>query len=62
MEQIYFLEQKNSFVEIWEIDIKHLMTEINCENTENIDEQEKLLLILGQLKPKHIELIELSFF
>jgi hypothetical protein len=38
------------------------MTEINCENTENIDEQEKLLLILGQLKPKHIELIELRFF
>ena len=58
----YRRKKKDKFVEIKETDVKTLMTEIEVDNIESIDQQEKLLVILSQLKPKQAELIEMRFF
>jgi len=58
----YRRKKKDKFVEIKETDVKTLMTEIEVDNVESIDQQEKLLVILSQLKPKQAELIEMRFF
>lgn len=38
------------------------MTEVELDNIDSIDQQEKLLVILSQLKPKQAEIVEMRFF
>lgn len=58
----YRRKKKDKFVEIKETDVKTLMTEVELDNVDSIDQQEKLLVILSQLKPKQAEIIEMRFF
>lgn len=60
---LYFRKQKkNGFIEIKETHIVDLMSEVEIVNSNSIDTQEQLLLILESLKPKESELIEMRFF
>lgn len=60
---LYFRKQKkNGFIEIKETHIVDLMSEVEIVNSNSIDKQEQLLLILESLKPKESELIEMRFF
>jgi len=60
---LYFRrKKKDAFVEIRETHVKSLMTEIELSNINSIDEQEKLMLVLGDLKPNQVEIIEMRFF
>ncbi|MGV6862315.1 MAG: RNA polymerase sigma factor [Putridiphycobacter sp.] len=58
----YRKKKKNGFVEIMEKDAITLIQEINPTEGDLVAEQEKLLLILAQLKPKQAEIIEMRFF
>jgi len=58
----YRRKKKDKFVEIKETDVQTLMTEIEISDVNSIDEQEKLLVILSQLKPKQAEIVEMRFF
>lgn len=58
----YRRKKKDKFVEIKETDVKTLMTEVELDNIDSIDQQEKLLVILSQLKPKQAEIVEMRFF
>lgn len=60
---LFFRKQKKAYhVEIQEKHVKHVMTEIDFGNVENIDDQELLIKLLSNLKPEHAEIIELRFF
>ncbi len=58
----YRRKKKDKFVEIKETDVQTLMTEIKISDVNSIGEQEKLLVILSQLKPKQAEIVEMRFF
>ncbi len=55
-------KKKEAFVEVKETHVKELMHEVEISDTTSTTEQEKLLLILEDLKPKDAELIEMRFF
>ena len=60
---LYFRKKKkDGFVEIKETHVKELMGEVEITEMVSIDSQEKLLEILGDLKPKDAEIIEMRFF
>jgi len=60
---LYFRKKKkDGFVEIKETHIKELMGEVEITDAVSVDSQEKLLEILGDLKPKEAEIIEMRFF
>lgn len=60
---LYFRKKKkDSFVEIKETHVKALMGEIEITNLDSTDDQERLLAVLGELKPNQAEIIEMRFF
>ena len=60
---LYFRKKKkDGFVEIKDTHVKELMGEIEISGLESIDEQEKLLAVLSELKPNQAEIIEMRFF
>jgi RNA polymerase sigma-70 factor (ECF subfamily) len=60
---LYFRKKKKEgHVEIKETHVKDLMGEIELGELSSVDDQEKLLLILADLKPNQAEIIEMRFF
>jgi RNA polymerase sigma-70 factor (ECF subfamily) len=55
-------KKKDSFVEIKETHVQELMVEVEISGLNSIDDQERLLAILGDLKPDQAEIIEMRFF
>ena len=62
LENIIDNEYVPAFVEIKETHVQELMVEVEISGLESIDDQEKLLSILGDLKPDQAEIIEMRFF
>ena len=60
---LYFRKKKKEgHIEIKETHVKELMGEIELGELSSVDDQEKLLLILKDLKPNQAEIIEMRFF
>ena len=60
---LYFRKKKKeAFVEIKETHVKELMQEVEISGLNSVDDQEKILIILGDLKPDQAEIIEMRFF
>ena len=55
-------KKRDSFVEIKETHVKDLMQEVEISGLNSVDDQEKILMILGDLKPNQAEIIEMRFF
>ncbi len=60
---MHFREQKKSVtVDIEERNFLDLMEEANITNSMSQEEQEKLMVVLNEMDPEHLDLIELRFF
>ena len=60
---LFFRAQKKMYtVEIEEKHIKSVMTDLEIDGMDEVDQQDKLIKVLSNLKPEHTEIIELRFF
>ena len=55
-------KKRDGFVEIKETNVKELMGEVEIIGLDSVDDQEKLLAVLADLKPNQAEIIEMRFF
>lgn len=60
---LYFRKQKKMVtVEVEDRHVKEVMMEIKIGDTEEVSDQDKLMMMMSNLKPEHAEIIELRFF
>lgn len=60
---LYFRKQKKMVtVEVEDMHVKEVMMEIKIGDTEEVSDQDKLMMMMSNLKPEHAEIIELRFF
>jgi len=60
---LFFRKSKKMIsVAVKEKDIQGIMGEISLHETEDIDQQEKVIKLLNSLKPEQVEIIDLRFF
>ncbi len=60
---LYFRAQKKMVtVEVEDKHVKSVMLEIKIGSEESESDQDKLMKVLSNLKPEHVEIIELRFF
>lgn len=60
---LYFRKQKKMVtVEVEDRHVKEVMIEIKIGDTEEVSDQDKLMMMMSNLKPEHAEIIELRFF
>jgi len=60
---LFFRSQKKMVtVEVEDKHVKEVMMEIKIGDTEEISDQDKLMMMLSNLKPEQAEIIELRFF
>lgn len=60
---LFFRKQKKMVtVEVEDKHVQEVMMEIKIGQTDDISDQDKLMKLLSNLKPEHVEIIELRFF